>query len=440
MATYPHHGPRATGSVSHTLPAAVEAGSCQEFVLAYTAGYFGVDDTGSIKICWRYAADIGTPQFDDPGAAHYVSARASNGAALALRYDPKDNVRPWGRTVQVKVLNGFLREGDRIEVRFGDRSGGGPGIRMQTFCESTFELRVLVDPIATYRFQQVEGGRTVAIVPGPPVRWCALLPTAGTPGAPFRLLAKAEDRWGNPTAAEPAHFRLLPSRPVRGLPDMVQIGGGRRAVCLDGLAVDTPGDLEIAFAPERSGAGLPFRSNTMVVKPSLGRRRWWGDLHGQSEETIGSGSAEEYFSFARDLAGLDFAGHQGNDFQITGAFWEHLQRLTRATDEPGRFVAFSGLRVVRQHRARRRPQRAVSERGTADPPQQPCPGRRSRPRHRLYPRHRPVRGAAWPAGNADSARRRSLLRHALSRPDAACGRGALRLGHFRVAVGRCTCP
>ena len=342
MATYPHHGPRATGSVSHTLPAAVEAGSCQEFVLAYTAGYFGVDDTGSIKICWRYAADIGTPQFDDPGAAHYVSARASNGAALALRYDPKDNVRPWGRTVQVKVLNGFLREGDRIEVRFGDRSGGGPGIRMQTFCESTFELRVLVDPIATYRFQQVEGVRTVAIVPGPPVRWCALLPTAGTPGAPFRLLAKADDRWGNPTAAEPAHFRLLPSRPVRGLPDMVQIGGGRRAVCLAGLAVDTPGDLEIAFEPERSGAGLPFRSNTMVVKPSLGRRRWWGDLHGQSEETIGSGSAEEYFSFARDLAGLDFAGHQGNDFQITGAFWEHLQRLTRATDEPGRFVAFPG--------------------------------------------------------------------------------------------------
>ena len=342
VATYPHESPRATGVVSHTLPEEVEAGSWQEFVLTYTAGYFGVDDTGSIKVCWRYAADIGTPQFDDPAAAHYVSARASNGAALALRYDPKDNVRPWGRTLQVKVLNGFLREGDRIEVRFGDRSGGGPGIRMQTFCESSFELRVLVDPIATYRFQQVEGVRTVAIVPGPPLHWCALLPTVGTPGAPFRLLAKAEDRWGNPTAAEPARFHLRPSRPVRGLPDTVRIGGGKRAVSLDGLTVDAPGDLAIAFEPERAGSGVPFRSNTMVVKPSLGRRRWWGDLHGQSEETIGSGSAEEYFSFARDLAGLDFAGHQGNDFQITGEFWEHLQRLTREADEPGRFVVFPG--------------------------------------------------------------------------------------------------
>ena len=342
MATYPELTPRATGTVTHTLPEAVEAGGYQRFVLTYRAGYFGVDDTGSIKICWRYAADIGTPQFDEPAAAHYVSAWASNGAALALRYDPKDNVRPWGRTVQVKVLNGFLREGDRIEVRFGDRSGDGPGIRMQTFCESTFELRVLVDPIATYRFQQVEGVRTVAIVPGAPVRWCALLPTVAMPDVPFRLLAKAEDRWGNPTAAEPVRFRLRPSRPVRGLPDTLEIGGGERAVRVDGLSVDASGDLTIAFEPERSGSGARFRSNAMVVKPSLGRRRYWGDLHGQSEETIGSGSAEEYFSFARDLAGLDFAGHQGNDFQITGKFWEHLQRLTRDADEPGRFVAFPG--------------------------------------------------------------------------------------------------
>ena len=213
---------------------------------------------------------------------------------------------------------------------------------MQTFCESTFELRVLVDPIATYRFQQVEGVRTVAIVPGAPVRWCALLPTVAMPDVPFRLLAKAEDRWGNPTAAEPARFRLRPSRPVRGLPDTLEIGGGERAVRVDGLSVDASGDLTIAFEPERSGSGARFRSNAMVVKPSLGRRRYWGDLHGQSEETIGSGSAEEYFSFARELAGLDFAGHQGNDFQITGKFWEHLQRLTRDADEPGRFVAFPG--------------------------------------------------------------------------------------------------
>ncbi len=35
-------------------------------------------------------------------------------------------------------------------------------------------------------------------------------------------------------------------------------------------------------------------------------------------------------------------GHQGNDFQITGAFWRELNALTREFDKPGRFVCIPG--------------------------------------------------------------------------------------------------
>lgn len=330
------------GSVTHTLPPSVEAGSYQDFRLAYTAGYFGIDDSGSIKICWRYAADIGTPQFNDPSSPHYVSAQASNGTSLTLRYDPKDNVRPWGRTIQVKIENGFLREGDRIEVHFGDCTAGSPGIRMQTFCQTNFRFRVLVDPIATYCFQIVPDVRAITIVPGAPVRWRANIPTTGAPHTPFRLLVKAEDRWGNPTAAIPARFFLHPSRPVRGLPESIEIGDRELATSLEGLSVTDAGDIEIAFEPVKNNCGVPFSTNTLAIQDSLEKNHYWGDLHGQSKETIGSGSAEQYFTFARDLAGLDFAGHQGNDFQITGAFWEQLQELSRDFDDPGNFVTFPG--------------------------------------------------------------------------------------------------
>jgi hypothetical protein len=54
------------------------------------------------------------------------------------------------------------------------------------------------------------------------------------------------------------------------------------------------------------------------------------------------GSAESYFRYARDLAFIDMVGHQGNDFQITDAFWAELNRLTAAFDAPGRFVCLSG--------------------------------------------------------------------------------------------------
>ena len=101
-----------------------EAGSFQSFNLSYTAGYFGIDDTGSIKIVHRFASDMGKPQFDDPGGPNYVTAEASNGAVLDVRYDGKMNIRPWDKTLYIKVVRGFLREGDRIVVRFGDRDAG----------------------------------------------------------------------------------------------------------------------------------------------------------------------------------------------------------------------------------------------------------------------------------------------------------------------------
>ena len=40
--------------------------------------------------------------------------------------------------------------------------------------------------------------------------------------------------------------------------------------------------------------------------------------------TVGTTPAEDHFLFARDLALLDIAGHQGNDFQIDDDFWRSL--------------------------------------------------------------------------------------------------------------------
>jgi len=42
-----------SAEISRTEP--VVAGSLVDFTITYTAGYFGIDDTGSIKICTRFA-------------------------------------------------------------------------------------------------------------------------------------------------------------------------------------------------------------------------------------------------------------------------------------------------------------------------------------------------------------------------------------------------
>jgi len=110
---------------------------------------------------------MGRPQWSDPQAANYTTVEASNGAVLDVLYDPKLNIRPWDKTLMIRVMRGFLREDDTITVRFGDRRNGSPGMRVQTFVEHTFEFRVLVDAFATCDYVELPSRRSRSL----PARW-----------------------------------------------------------------------------------------------------------------------------------------------------------------------------------------------------------------------------------------------------------------------------
>jgi hypothetical protein len=64
----------------------------------------------------RAPLGLGRPQWNDPKGANYTTVEASNGAVLDVLYDPKLNIRPWDKTL-IRVMRGFLREGDTITVR-----------------------------------------------------------------------------------------------------------------------------------------------------------------------------------------------------------------------------------------------------------------------------------------------------------------------------------
>ena len=332
--------PDRMGTAEVSPGGAFEAGSLQEFTLTYTAGTFGIDDTGSIKVVHRFASDMGRPQFDHPEAPNYTTVEASNKAVLHVEYDMKRNIRPWDKTLYIKVVRGFLREGDRIIVRFGDRRRGSPGIRVQTFCEDTFEFRVLVDAIATYNYVELPNQPAIAIVPGPPADYAAVLPTERRAGETFRLSCKGVDKWGNPSEQCDGVFGLKANLAVTGLPDSVTFLPGGFAQVIDGLSVETEGDLVIEMTD--GGGEVLAASNPLRIVRGATLLPYWGDLHGQSEETIGTNSARDFFTFARDKAFLDACAHQGNDFQITSEFWAWLNELSTEFNEDGSFVVFPG--------------------------------------------------------------------------------------------------
>ena len=152
---------------------------------------------------------------------------------------------------------------------------------------------------------------------------------------------------------------------VEGLPATFTMKRGEPSKSIEGLSVAERGDLliDVVDASGRSSAAVIRCAS--LSHPAL--KSYWCDLHGQSEETIGTNSARELIEFARDKAFLDGMSHQGNDFQITTPFWNELNVLTAEYNKPTEFHHLSGLRMVGQHRLGRRPQRDVYARRPADP-------------------------------------------------------------------------
>jgi Protein of unknown function (DUF3604) len=292
----------------------VVAGSHITATYTYTAGH-PVDDTGCVKIAFRFAGDFGIPQFEDMAAANYCAISTTGDCRIEPRWDMKGHTRPWGRTLVLKVMSGYLARGDKIVVVFGERSGGSPGWQAQSFCEQSFEFKTLVDPIATYEFKELPESPVLRIVAGAPAKIVCIAPSRVQPGKPFTYFVKTEDRWGNPV-----------SKPKR-----------MRHSGFDGSGVHR-------IKIKRAGKCAAAISNPIIVSAEArAHQMLWADLHGQSEETIGSNSIDDYFVFARDYALLDAGAHQGNDFQITDAFWETVNETTRRFNKPGKFVTFPGF-------------------------------------------------------------------------------------------------
>jgi len=301
------------GKSSIDLTEPIEAGSYVTVTYTYICDH-PIEDGGSLKLVFRLVGDFGTPQFTDSNKPNYCTVSTTGNCAAEPKWDPKGHIRPWMQSLIVKITNGFLNKGDIITIVFGNRSGSGPGWQMQTFCEDTFEFRTLVDPIATSQLKTVPDSPILRIVPGSPAYAVCIAPSRIGIDQTFSYYLKLEDKWGNPTA-----------KPIK----------------LEHPGFSSNGIQTVTT--EDKSTGLIAQSNPIeVVSDEAILHPYWADLHGQSEETVGTNSIGDYFSFARDYGLLDICAHQGNDFQISDEFWEIINRTTKQFNKKGAFVTFPG--------------------------------------------------------------------------------------------------
>jgi len=110
-------------------------------------------------------------------------------------------------------------------------------------------------------------------------------------------------------------------------------------------------------------SGVEGISNPMEIA-GAGKHLWFGDLHVHTEHSMDAGGPlDEMYSYARDIAGLDFAAasdhqaairglaggttHHGSNpcwrFESMPERWAAVCDAARRFNEPGRFITFAGF-------------------------------------------------------------------------------------------------
>lgn len=327
------------GSVAISPDGPVIAGTYGTWTVRYRTGVAGVDEGGRLRFRWRSVSDWAMPQFEEPSRPDYTTVRTSGGATLTPAVGVTA-VRPWSKTLTIRVSEEALAPGDEVVIVLGDTSHGSPGMRAQTFPETPFMFKFDVDPLATALYEHL-ADLEIPVIAGDATQLYAVGPSDAVVGEPSWLQVRALDLWGNPSPTYRGTVTFGGDVPD-GLPSTYSFTEADAGVHrFEGLTHGAEGIHRMTVRDEASG--FEVASNPVKVQheaPAL--RTYWADLHGQSGETVGTGTVPGYFNYARDIAAIDAAGHQGNDFQITPEFWTFLCEQVDAYYEPGRFVTLHG--------------------------------------------------------------------------------------------------
>jgi len=177
----------------------------------------------------------------------------------------------------------------------------------------------------------------ITITAGPAARLVAHWPSVARPGEEVRLTIAALDASANTGCVVDGPLIVTGTEDMV-LPSEIHLGDGGRVTVM--VTVPREGIHRLRI---RSPSGLDAETNPLEVSSSA-PRILWGDFHGHSNYSDGTGLPEDYYVYARDVAALDVAAlsdhdHWGLEFlDAHPRLWRELRDVTRRMNEPGRFV------------------------------------------------------------------------------------------------------
>ncbi|OGK25135.1 hypothetical protein A3A46_02335 [Candidatus Roizmanbacteria bacterium RIFCSPLOWO2_01_FULL_37_13] len=322
------------GSAKINIKKAV-AGSLINCLLTYTVGETGIDEGGALKVLFRISSDISDAQFINPYKDNYVKIFPNNKNVSLQGYSRSNGAkgkiheRPWINGFLIFVSGSYLSPGEKIFIQFKNW-------RAQTFIEDTFEFKFVVDPFATGRYFELPINPTIKILSGKPNKLVIITPTTVFKKEFFNVFLKLEDGWGNPCINANGIVKITPNSNFSHLPKTIALNQGISEFKTS-VVEKEPAYITATYN------NIYTQSNPLIVLKQSDYKHYWADLHGQSEETVGTNSLENYLTFAKKYGKLDIACTQPNDFEVSGSIWEKINTLAKKNSEKNKFIIFPGF-------------------------------------------------------------------------------------------------
>jgi hypothetical protein len=323
-----------TDDAPHEIPAAGSA----RFEIVYEAGPLGVAEGGLVFLQPSPFWDWDPPQVQLSDAPGFTTVSTD---AVGIELQPDDSS---GAFLAVVIGGRALASGERIRFVYG---AGESGARVDRFHEDQSPLYLAVDGDGDGIRSLIENVPRIDVASREAVQLVLSAPSTALPGASVELVIAALDALGSPSRVEQGGVELgeLPAGAQAESPlDLAGGHLGHRRFTLAGLP---PGTHRISVQGTGELAGLTATSNPIRVEAGI-ERILWGDLHGHSQLSDGTGTPDQYYRYARDVAALDVSALTDHDhwgmepLDARPSAWQSVRDSVDRFHQPGRFVALLG--------------------------------------------------------------------------------------------------
>lgn len=328
-------GQDGSGSAFVTPQNPVQAGSRHSWTITYTAAETGISKNGGVVFhippFWGWSP----PQSTVPDRPGYVSVNCTD---KSLELDTQINSSD--KYILTRFKNGPLHPGQQIILVYGT---GTAGARADIYAEKGERFYIKVDGDGDGYFTPIKDHPGIDILPNPVFRLQVTAPSTVTPGKPFRIQVAAldtADNWNKNFSQQTVLSSFPEGIRCREIPSE---NGNRLYTC-------TAGDTGTYMVTAKTDSGnISGESNPIIASNDKSDYTlYWGDIHGHSRLSDGSGTPDDYYDYARLAAGLEIAvltDHDAWGFDRLDKhpeIWSHITDTTEAHHRPGSFITFPG--------------------------------------------------------------------------------------------------